>query len=107
MAREGCLDNKLDYLAPPHGGLRKSAAFCRGHQKIQVTRVYTSDVQREFKATVFVAVYIPASSSYNNRNEPTGLEQYISEQQTVHIDFKHAGQRNIFFPKMSERIDPT
>lgn len=61
-----------------------------------VTRVYTSDVQREFTATVFVAVCVPASSSCNNTTEATGLDQHISEQQAVHTDFKHAGPRRVF-----------
>ncbi len=68
---------------------------------------------REYTAILLVAVYIPPSSSSNNRSEALNdLYQHISEQQTAHPDaflilagdFNHADLKSVF-PKMHQHID--
>ncbi len=67
---------------------------------------------REYTAILLAAVYIPRNS-YNNRSEALNeLYQYISEQQTVHLDaflilagdFNHAGLKSVF-PKIHQHTD--
>ena len=86
---------------------------CSPLAKFMIIKCRPFYLPREFTAVLLVAVYIPPTSSYSDRNAALcELYQAISEQQTAHPDgftivagdFNHADLKSVL-PKLHQHVN--